>query len=312
MNDSPISAVEFNQISKRFGAVAANDKVSFQIPASTVHGVVGENGAGKSTIMKILYGLYQPDDGQILLAGKKTNIHSPRHAIQLGIGMVHQHFMLVPTLAIWQNVILGKEGAWWLDKKGILQELECLQELFGFGLDLNRRIEELAVGHQQQVEILKLLYRKADILILDEPTAVLVPSEVEALFKQLGRLRDSNKTIILITHKLREVFALTENVTVMRHGKVIGTFPTRSLDEQSLSQKMIGRKVVPLEKVQEVKQMTSVLQVQNLCVKQGKRTVLDKLSFNVQAGEILGIAGVEGNGQKELVEVLSNVSPHYE
>jgi len=307
-------AFEFQNITKTFGSVTANNNVSFRVDEHTIHAVVGENGAGKSTIMNILYGLYQPDSGDILVHGKKRVMTSPHEAIGLGIGMVHQHFMLVPTLTVWQNIILGKEPeVFHLNPNKITSKLDALQKTFGFSLDLFARIEDLPVGHQQQVEILKLLFRKANTLILDEPTAVLTPQEVEVLFAQLRRLWKENKTIILITHKLKEVMELTEKVTIMRQGKVIDTVVTSSLTQVSLAEMIVGRKLATLPAKEPPHHPTPVVAVTNLTlVKDGVKRVLNDLSFHIKSGEILGIAGVEGNGQQELIDILANVNQTYE
>jgi general nucleoside transport system ATP-binding protein len=303
----PVPDFEFKQISKRFGSVFANQDVSFRVEANSIHGVVGENGAGKSTIMKTLYGLHHPDSGEIWVRGKAVRISNPQKAIRLGIGMVHQHFMLVPSLTVWENIILGAEPSKIIHRRAVLKALEALKGRFGFAVDLCSRIDSLGVGQQQQVEILKVLYRQADILILDEPTAVLSPQEVASLFQQLTELWRSGKTIVLITHKLKEILSFTERVTVMRRGRVVGTFPTNQLTERALAEKIIGSYPQPLQKP-EVKLGEPVLQVENLTLTHRGRTSLDDVSFTIRAGEIVGIAGVDGNGQQELVEVLSRIA----
>lgn len=283
------------------------------MPEKSIHGVVGENGAGKSTLMKILYGLYSPDEGEIWIRGRKRRIGSPHQAIELGIGMVHQHFMLIPTLTVWQNIILGHEPANILHRKQILEELGGLQKSFGLSLDLESRIEELALGQQQQVEILKLLYRRADVLILDEPTAVLTPREVEILFEKLRSLWEKGHTICLITHKLREILKFTESVTILRDGKVVDSLPTSLLNEAMLAEKIVGRPVRNLPCIPKHARNETVLTIENLRVaKRRGRPALDRISLEVGSHEIVGIAGVEGNGQQELVEVLSRVQPQYE
>lgn len=308
------SEVEFVRISKRFGQVQANHEVSFGIRTGSLHGVAGENGAGKSTIMKALYGLHPPDSGEILLRGESARIDSPLEAIRLGIGMVHQHFMLVPTLSVWENVVLGAEpGRLRLDRKSAKQTLSVLISQFGFNLDLDAAIESLSVGQQQQVEILKLLYRRARILVLDEPTAVLTPQEVTTLFEQLRALKAQGRTIVLITHKLREILQFTERVTVMRQGKVIGTFETPTLDERALASHIVGRPPSPPHRTASAPSPKPRLEVRGLTVKDGGcRPKLDNVSFAVHGGEILGIAGVEGNGQCELIESLSLVRKQYD
>ncbi|MCB0403890.1 MAG: ABC transporter ATP-binding protein [Bdellovibrionales bacterium] len=306
--------IEFVHVSKTFGAVQANRDVSFTIAANSLHGVVGENGAGKSTIMKILYGLYTADSGEIRIDGKPVKLQSPHEAIALGVGMVHQHFMLVPTLSVWENIILGQEPTRGrLHRHTILQKLSALQEQYGFSLDLEKTIEELPVGHQQQVEILKLLYREANVLILDEPTAVLTPQEVDTLFEKMHALWKQGKSIVLITHKLREILRFTDNITVMRQGAVVETVAAKGLEERTLAEKIVGRKLATLPTRQSHPKREEVLQVLNLGVagKYGK-PALDHVSFSIHRGEVVGIAGIEGNGQHELVEVLSGVNRSYE
>lgn len=300
--------LSFRNITKRFGSVVANSEVSFSVLEGTIHGVVGENGAGKSTIMKMLYGMFLPDHGEIYLRGRSTLNKNPQEAIALGIGMVHQHFMLVPTLTAWENMILGVEPSLgFLKKKAILEELETLKKEFGFQVDLTARVEALPVGHQQQVELLKLLYRKAELLILDEPTAVLTPQEVESLFEKLKALKQSGKTVVVITHKLKEILQFTDHVTVMRQGKAIETLPTRTLTEESLAEKMIGHKRFPLNFKSTEQSSRACLQVASLSLKPHQGHPLHQISFEVKAGEILGIAGIEGNGQKELIECIAGV-----
>lgn len=303
----------FKQITKRFGSVLANEEVSFAVQKGTIHGVVGENGAGKSTIMKILYGMYTPDSGTIHFKGQPKEISDPEAAIALGIGMVHQHFMLVPTLTVWENIILGKEPSLWvLNKKEILKKLEALKTSFGFHLNLEARVETLAVGQQQQVEILKLLYRDADLLILDEPTAVLTPQETYSLFEKLKKLRDNHKTIVVITHKLKEILNFTDFLTIMRQGRSIETLPTQSLNETTLAEKIIGRKRIPLTSIQTTSGKEPVLTVKEVSLQNPNGVSLENVSFQILPGEIVGIAGIEGNGQQELIEILANVRKDYQ
>ncbi len=296
--------IRFENVSKTFGEVKANHGVSFSIHQGSLHGIVGENGAGKSTIMKILYGMYPVDSGEIFFQGKPVHFKSPLDAIQRGLGMVHQHFMLVPTLKVWENIVLGSEPEGIrLHPSEIISELSLLQKEFGFNLDLEATIEDLSVGIQQQVEILKLLYRKAETLILDEPTAVLTPQEVDSLFAKLKTLKQQGKTIVLITHKLKEILSWTEFVTVMRHGAVVETVETKSLTENSLAEKIIGRKQKPLPKTQtNVSDSHPILELKNVSYDK-----LKNLSFSVKKGEIVGIAGIDGNGQAELADLLAGV-----
>lgn len=301
---------EFINITKTFGEFVANKNVSFKVMPQTIHGVVGENGAGKSTILKIFYGLYQPDSGEIRLKNNPIKITSPEKAIQLGIGMVHQHFMLVPTLTVWENIILGKEPQKvFLDTTAIIESLTTLQKTFGFNLNLFELIENLSVGQQQQVEILKILYRNASILILDEPTAVLTPQEVDVLFEKLMKLKEQGKTIVLISHKLREILKFTQNVTVLRQGQVIETIATSKLTAESLAEKMVGRHVEKLPDRVKNNQKEEILKLENISL-QGEgehKFLLKDISFSVHRKEVVGIAGIEGNGQQELIEVLSKI-----
>jgi general nucleoside transport system ATP-binding protein len=303
--------IEFKHIDKTFGHVRANVDVSFAVQPGSIHGIVGENGAGKSTIMKVLYGLYPPDRGEIFFQGKSVEIRTPQEAIHLGIGMVHQHFMLVPTLTVWENVILGVEPTLGrLPKEDILKQLESLQKEFGFALPLEGVVENLSVGQQQQIEILKLLYHNAETLILDEPTAVLTPPEVETLFVHLRNLWKSGKTIILITHKLKEILGFTERVTIMRQGSVVETIEVGQLTESTLAEKIIGRKQKTLPYPPPVAERKTALAVKNLSVWVHRQRNISDVSFSVSEGEILGIAGVEGNGQGELVEALSALTSY--
>ena len=305
--------LELRHLTKTFGDVVANRNVSFQVAKHSIHGVVGENGAGKSTIMKTVYGLYQPDAGEIWVRGKLEVIPSPQAAIKLGIGMVHQHFMLVPTLTVWQNIILGQEPhPFRLDRKYIIPQLQDLQYSFGFSLDLNAKVENLSVGSQQQVEILKALYRQAEILILDEPTAVLTPQETDVLLERLRALWQRGKTIILISHKLREILRFTQNITVMRQGTAVDTVKTEGLNENTLGELIVGRQIGRLPTRAKPTKLEKVIEIKDLTVYDGKRKVLDKVTFEVRAGEILGIAGVTGNGQQELIEVIAQVRKKFE
>lgn len=297
--------IEMRGITKRFGAVTANKGINLNIPANTIHSIVGENGAGKSTIMKILYGFYTADDGEIWVDGERRDIRNPHNAIALGLGMVHQHFMLVPPMTVLENIVLGAEpgNAAKIDFKQAEEQINKLSKDFGFDLDPHKRIEQLSVGQQQRVEVLKALYRGARILILDEPTAVLTPQEVEEFFKILRAMKAQGKTIIIITHKLNEVLLLSDNVTVMRDGQVIGETATNQTSARELARMMVGRDVLLRVEKPEAKPKDVVLSVRNLTA--GSK--LNDVSFDVRAGEIVGIAGVEGNGQTELIEVLAGL-----
>ncbi|MBK8315443.1 MAG: ABC transporter ATP-binding protein [Acidobacteria bacterium] len=297
--------IEMRKITKRFGSVTANKGINLSIPANTIHAIVGENGAGKSTIMKILYGFYTADEGEIVIDGLKRDIRNPYHAIALGLGMVHQHFMLIPPMTVLENIVLGAEpgNAIKIDFKKAEAEIKKLSQDFGFDIDPRATVADLSVGQQQRVEVLKALYRGARILILDEPTAVLTPQEVEEFFKILRSMRDQGKTVIIITHKLSEVLALSDNVTVMRDGQVVGERRTSETNAAELARLMVGREVLLRVEKPPANPKDAVLSVRNL--KLDSR--LSNLNFEVRSGEIVGIAGVEGNGQTELVEVLSGL-----
>jgi len=298
-------------ISKRFALVKANDCVNLEVERGEIHALVGENGAGKSTLMRILYGLYRPDSGRTSVRGRRIDIKSPSDAISLGIGMVHQHFMLIPQLSVAENVVLGSEpsrAGVFLDVKCASRRIEELSRLFALSVDPRAQVEKLSVGAQQRVEILKILFRGAELLILDEPTAVLTPQETEALFVVLRKMREQGKTIVFITHKLSEVMEISDRVTVMRRGKVVGVVRTRDSSPAELAMMMVGRRVLfdvekgPAPKGDVVLELTDVHALGALKVPR-----LRGLSLSVRAGEILGVAGVEGNGQTELVEVIAGL-----
>jgi ABC-type uncharacterized transport system ATPase subunit len=300
-------AIELRGISKAFGPVQANKDISIRVMPGTIHGIIGENGAGKSTLMSILYGFYKADAGEIFINGKKTEIPDSQHAIAAGIGMVFQHFKLVENFTVLENVVLGAEDGAMLRPSlaKARSQLKQLAEEYELNVDPDAVIEEIGVGMQQRVEILKALYRQADILILDEPTGVLTPAEADQLFRILGRLKEEGKTIILITHKLREIMEITDTVSVMRRGEMTATVKTQDTSPPELAELMVGRKVLlQVDKVP-AKPGAMVLEVKNLNVTDsgGVHRVKD-VSFTIRAGEILGIAGVAGNGQSELLEVL--------
>jgi|TARA_B110000908_G_scaffold119849_1_gene140498 simple sugar transport system ATP-binding protein len=300
-------AIELKGISKAFGPVQANKDISIRVMPGTIHGIIGENGAGKSTLMSILYGFYKADKGEIFISGKKTEIPDSQAAISAGIGMVFQHFKLVENFTVLENIILGAEDGWLL-KPSLAKARKSLIDLaaeYELNIDPDALIEEIGVGMQQRVEILKALYRQADILILDEPTGVLTPAEADQLFRILGRLREEGKTIILITHKLREIMETTDTVSVMRRGEMTATVKTADTSPEELAELMVGRKVLLRVDKKPPQVGDVVLDVQNLKVvdEQGVER-LKSISLNVRAGEILGIAGVAGNGQSELLEVL--------
>jgi len=303
-------AVRLAGISKRFGAVQANRGVEFEIAPGTVHGLVGENGAGKSTLMAILYGYYQADAGHIEVQGQRVQIANSHQAIALGIGMVHQHFMLVDTLSCLDNVMLGAEPAFFLAraKREVRAKLEALMRDTGLHVHLDALVADLPVGELQRLEILKALYRGARILILDEPTAVLTPQETQQLFETLRRLRALGTTIILITHKLKEVMALCDAVTVMRAGQVIKTCDIRDTSPEDLAEAMVGRKVNLGRSGGAAEGRDERLSVNGLCLKSEQGVaLLSDVSLSLRAGEIVGVAGVSGNGQSELLELLSGM-----
>ncbi len=303
-------AVEFRKVSKRFGAVQANVEVSFSIARGSIHGLVGENGAGKSTLMSILYGYYHQDSGEIVLDGKAVKLRSSEDAIARGIGMVHQHFMLVDNMSVLDNVILGAEGGFRLaaQRKQAEQRIREICSRYNLELDPHALIQDLAVGAQQRVEILKQIYRSADILILDEPTAVLTVQETESLFQVLRLFKEQGKTIIVITHKLQEIMAITDNVTVMRAGRVVGTVPTCDTDKEQLANMMVGRPIEDRLPRGPWQPGAAVLRVQDVkLLNEQKVALLQDINFEIRAGEIVAIAGVSGNGQSELLEVLSGM-----
>ena len=309
---APPPAIELKGISKAFGPVQANKDISLSVQPGTIHGIVGENGAGKSTLMSILYGFYKADAGEIWINGKQTQIPDSQAAIRAGIGMVHQHFKLVENFTVVENVILGAEDGAML-RPSIGKARKLLTDLaheYGLEVDPDAVVEELSVGHQQRVEILKQLYRHADILILDEPTGVLTPAEADQLFRILGRLREEGKTIILITHKLREIMDATDTVSVMRRGEMTATVKTSDTSPPELAELMVGRKVLLRVDKAPAEPGETILEVEDLRVVDGAGVErLKGISLDIRAGEILGIAGVAGNGQSELLEVLGGMIP---
>jgi simple sugar transport system ATP-binding protein len=302
--------LELRNITKRFGNVLANDHVSFKVESGTIHAIVGENGAGKSTAMRIAYGFYTADSGEILVDEEIRQIATPHDAIALGIGMVHQHFMLVETMTVAENIVLGAEpgNSTSLDIRGAQSQIRELSDDFGLAINPAARIEDLSVGQQQRVELLKALYRQARILILDEPTAVLTPQEVEEFFAILRSMRAQGKTIVIITHKLSEVLSISDNVTVMRDGCVVGNVKTADTNAAELARMMVGRDVLLRVSKPEPHIGEKVLKVEDLRVIGIDRAEkLRGVSFDINAGEIVGVAGVEGNGQTELIEALAGL-----
>jgi simple sugar transport system ATP-binding protein len=304
-------AVELKKITKRFAHVLANDRVDFNVTRGTIHALVGENGAGKSTLMKVLYGVYQPDEGEIRINGETISIDQPRTAIQHGIGMVHQHFMLIPPLTITENIVLGDEPHRRFGKLDFGRAEETIRKIcesFSLEIDPRAKVSALSVGLQQKIEIVKVLYRNAEILILDEPTAVLTPQETFDLFGILRNLQHQGKTIVLITHKLNEVMSVSDSVSVMRRGRMIGEVQTCKTTREEIAFMMVGRNISQQLDKAPFRKGLPVLEVKDLVASRDRgQPPLKNITFEVHAGEILGVAGVEGNGQTELVEILTGL-----
>jgi len=297
--------VEMRQITKQFGDVIANDRVEFQLKRGEIHALLGENGAGKTTLMRILFGLYREDSGEVIVDDQPVRIGSPKDAIALGIGMVTQHFALVPPFSVAENVIMGYRDSLSMDMKAIEAEVASSAKKFTIEIDPSAIVRHLSVGQKQRVEILKALFREARVLILDEPTAVLVPQEVDALFDILRNLREQGISVIFISHKLNEVMAISDRVTVLRDGRAISTIDTSSTTPSELAKMMVGRETFGVTRQGEAVADQPILQVERLCADDGRGLqALKDISFVVNSGEILGIAGVGGNGQKELAETL--------
>ena len=308
-----VPAIEMLGISKAFPGVLANDGVNLRVEQGEIHALLGENGAGKSTLMSILFGLYEPDSGIIRIRGKEEKIRSPNDATALRIGMVHQHFKLVHNFTVTENIVLGLEPRGFLgnvDIGGARERVARLSDTYGLDVDPDVRVENITVGMQQRVEILKILYRDADILIFDEPTAVLIPQEVDELLAVFHRLRSEGKTILFITHKLKEIKTVADRCTVLRHGKYVGTVDVADVSEQELAEKMVGRAVSFRMRKSPAKPGNEVLRIENLTVIGAKGTpAVSGLSLELRSGEVLGIAGVDGNGQSELVGAISGLLP---
>lgn len=310
------TVLQMNHIMKIYGnGVVANEDVSLELRKGEIHAMLGENGAGKSTLMKVLFGLEAPDQGEIILKGQPTTIKSPQDAISKGIGMVHQHFMLVPSLTVAENIILGvapKKGLF-IDMDKAVKAAEDIAKEYNFDIDVRQKVEEIPVGIKQKVEILKALYRGAEILILDEPTAVLTPQETDELFIQLMKLREKGHTIIFISHKLDEIKKICDRATIMRNGRSMGTYDVKDISTQEMSRLMVGREVsLKFDKKEQHLTDDLFMRVRNLTVHNAQGVLkVDNLSFDLKGGEILGIAGVEGNGQSELIDTLTGLNKNY-
>jgi len=308
--NKPISSIRMDNISKSFGKVLANRNVTFEARSGEIHALLGENGAGKSTLMNMLSGIYTPDSGSIFINGKEIHFHSPKDSIQAGIGMIHQHFKLVEALTARENIILGEKGSFFLSPK---KESEKIQEVcakFGLGIDLDKRIYHMSVGEKQTVEIIKVLYRGAKILIMDEPTAVLTPQEIEKLFEIMVNMKKHGCTIIIITHKMSEVMAVADRITVLRNGETVATVNKKDTNAKELTELMVGHPMdLSVKRLENVKGR-KVLEVNNLCVlNEDGAKVLEDISFDISEGEILGVAGIAGSGQRELCEAIAGLYP---
>ena len=306
--DNKIAAVTMRNITKTFGSVVANDKVWLDIYRGEILALLGENGSGKTTLMNMLSGIYFPDEGEIAIDGKPVVIRSPRDAFDLGIGMIHQHFKLVDVLTAAENIVLGLEGK--LDLKDAAKKIREICELYGFEVDPNQKIYDMSVSQKQTVEIIKVLYRGADILILDEPTAVLTPQETDKLFAVLRNMRDAGKAVVIITHKMHEVEDLSDRVAILRHGHFIGDMPTRMTNAQEMTNMMVGHAVtLNIDRPEPVDPKPRI-EVKGLTVRSIDGILkLEDVSFTANSGEILGIAGISGSGQKELLEAIAGLQP---
>lgn len=304
------NAVEMRQIYKHFGTLVASDRVNFSLRRGEIHALLGENGAGKTTLMRILYGLYHADDGEILVNGQLADIKSPKGAIQLGIGMVTQHFALVPPLTVTENIVLGYTDSFRLNLAEAHEKVAAASKKYGIEVKPTALVKDLSVGQRQRVEILKALYREANVLILDEPTAVLIPQEVEQLFESLQRLQQQGLSVVFISHKLNEVMTITNQVTVLRSGRVVGTVATKDTTQPELARMMVGRETFGVTREAEVRGGQVALQLENVAALDNKGLpALKNITLNVHAGEIVGLAGVSGNGQPELAQVLAGTRP---
>jgi len=302
--------IEMLNIRKEFPGIVANDDITLQVEQGEIHAILGENGAGKSTLMSILFGLYHPDKGQIKVRGKEVSINSPNDANDLGIGMVHQHFQLVNNYTVTENIILGKEGKFFLDRRSASKNIKALSERYGLNIDPDMVIEDITVGMQQRVEILKMLYRDAEILILDEPTAVLTPQEIIDLMQIMRNLVAEGKSVILITHKLNEIKAVADRCTIIRRGKLIGVVDVKKTSQEEMASMMVGRPVSFTVDKKPAQVGRVILELYDLEVMNSKKMLGVKgVNLSVKSGEIVGIAGVDGNGQSELIEAITGLIP---
>lgn len=308
-----LNAIELRNLSKRFGKIIANDQISMDVRCGEILSVLGENGSGKTTLMNMISGIYFPDEGQIFVNGREVTIRSPRDAFELGIGMIHQHFKLIDVLTVAENIVLGLPGSLRLNLQEVVEKINTLTAKYGFELDPYQKIYEMSVSQKQTVEIVKMLYRGANILILDEPTAVLTPQEAEKLFAVLRNMRDDGRAIIIITHKLQEVLELSDRVAVLRKGKYVGTVQTSQATVSSLTEMMVGEKVVlDIERPEPMDPQKRLVVQGVTCVNQEGFVSLDHASFEAYSGEILGIAGIAGSGQRELLEAIAGLHPTVE
>ncbi|MFU0824711.1 ABC transporter ATP-binding protein [Clostridium sp.] len=308
MLENKVPYIQMKNITKRFGKVIANNNINLEVYGGEVHALLGENGAGKSTLMNMLSGVYTPDSGSIFIHGKEENFMSPKDAIKAGIGMIYQHFKLVETMTAIENVMIGQKGGIFIDKKKNIKKVKDIIERFGLEINLDKNVYEMSVGEKQNLEILKVLYRGADILILDEPTAVFTPQETEKLFKIVKKMKDEGCAVIFITHKMDEVMAMADRITVLRKGETIGTLNKIETNPKELTNLMVGRSVDLSIKNIPFKKEDKVLEVKDLKVlNEEKIEVIKNISFQVYEGEILGIAGIAGSGQKELCEVIAGI-----
>lgn len=307
------SAIQLEKITKRFGDITANSNVSLEVRKGEILSLLGENGSGKTTLMNMLSGIYYPDEGRIIVNGKEVSIRSPKDAFDLGIGMIHQHFKLVDVFTAAENIILGLPGKTTIDKKAVIKELLDITEKYGFDINLEKKIYEMSVSEKQTVEIIKMLYRGANILILDEPTAVLTPQEITKLFNVLRNMKADGKAVVIITHKLNEVMELSDRVAVMRKGEYIGTVETKETNPNYLTEMMVGKKVSLNINRTIPENVREIIKISNLtCINKDGVEALSDASFSINGGEILGIAGIAGSGQKELLEAIAGLQSSQE